>query len=297
MDPSHTSSIEIAKFYYYSHDMRLMRCTDCELWWVDSHLDSGTIQRHFERTYKDETYFAVRREPIFRQVSRIVCDRAPQNGSVLDVGGAKGHLMQMVHRERPDLDLTLTDLSVDSCHHVESALGFRAICTSVANLRFHLDTYDVVVCSDVLYLEPDVAASFDAIRLLVKPGGTLIVRGPNKAAWIQWAQYFTRQTKEAPGFNPEHVYVLTRPFLANVLAPDFTNIKFEAATPLSEHFPMLGPVNRVAANVISSLTGGRFMPIPSMITVAERRQPVAASPVREHEQSFGQQTAELHWQR
>src|SRR5437868_6180727 len=104
-------STKLGQYVYYSTLHGLRECRTCGLVYADARIDPSIVQHHFESTYKDEEYFRRLRAPIFRQLAALVDRHAPGSGRVLDIGGAKGHLMAEVQRRRPDLELTVNDLS------------------------------------------------------------------------------------------------------------------------------------------------------------------------------------------
>src|SRR5262245_18903031 len=59
-NPSRT----LGQFVYYSSLLHLLLCSRCGLIWMDAHIDPLVMDEHFERTYKDDTYFGVHREAI-----------------------------------------------------------------------------------------------------------------------------------------------------------------------------------------------------------------------------------------
>src|SRR2546422_4627682 len=122
---------EIGQYVYYSPLAKLRLCTRCGLAFSDVRLDAAVIRAHFESAYKDEPYFVTQRRRVFEQLARFIDRCAPSGGSVLDIGGAKGHLLDAVKRRRPDLRVTLTDVSESACQWARTHYGFRTICGSI----------------------------------------------------------------------------------------------------------------------------------------------------------------------
>lgn len=75
---------------------------------------------------------------------------------VLDIGGAKGHLLTALRVRRPDLRLVLNDLSEDACNYAAQNYGLNTVCGDVKALRMSSTRYDVIIMSDVIYYEPDI---------------------------------------------------------------------------------------------------------------------------------------------
>src|SRR5665213_3383537 len=78
------------QYVYFSTLIQLLECTRCGLVWANAHIDPTVIKEHFERTYKDDSYFRVARGPIFAHLAAVIDTAAPPDASVLDIGGARG---------------------------------------------------------------------------------------------------------------------------------------------------------------------------------------------------------------
>lgn len=213
----------VGQFVHYANCMRLRRCSHCDLLWVDRHLNRWVIADHFERTYKDDAYYRVRRAPMLGHLAGLVAEQAPEGGSVLDIGGATGHLLGMVAARRADLVLTLHDISERAAAAASSRFGVATITGPLTALR---GQWDVVVASDVLYYEPSLAAAWDRLAALVRPGGHLLLRVPNKRAVILAVAALERLLqpghrrqcqRRVRSFNPEHLYVFGRAWLQSRL--------------------------------------------------------------------------------
>lgn len=163
----------IGQFVYYSSLVNLLKCAHCGLIFTDARIDPKVISTHFEQTYKDEEYFLHRRHRIFEQIAQIADKVAPQRGRILDVGGAKGHLLATLKTRRPDLKFVLNDLSKDACDHAESKYGFQTILGSINELEQIISRFDVVVLSDVIYYEPELRRLWAVLPRLVSENGVL----------------------------------------------------------------------------------------------------------------------------
>jgi 2-polyprenyl-3-methyl-5-hydroxy-6-metoxy-1,4-benzoquinol methylase len=217
-------SIEfIGQFVYYSTMVNLQACTQCGLVFTDTRIDPNVISSHFEQAYKDEEYFLHRRRRIFEQISRLAASVAPRGGRILDVGGAKGHLLATLKRRRPDLDFILNDLSKEACDHAESKYGFQTILGGINELEQVPVRFDVIILSDVIYYEPDLRKVWAVLPGLISENGTIIIRVPNKLALIRSWQFMSRAISRLADkemqdnikfFNPEHLFVFCRSYLS-----------------------------------------------------------------------------------
>ncbi|HVP28627.1 MAG TPA: class I SAM-dependent methyltransferase [Myxococcota bacterium] len=275
------ASREIGQYVYYSTLFRLRRCAGCGLAYADARLDPEVVRGHFESAYKDDAYFCERRAAIFAHLAGLIDARARRGARVLDVGGAKGHLLDAVRRRRPDLALVLNDLSEAACEAASREFGLRTICGGLATLEALGESFDVVVMSDVLYYEPDLPAVWRLLPRLVAPGGSVLIRVPNRLAWIRVAEGLRRAWRRVGGgratrirfYNPEHLYSFSRGFLLERLrAIGFTDVRAWPSPLLSR-----GPSDlrvrtlHLAASWIHRATGR----VVSPAMVVEGRRPEA----------------------
>lgn len=200
------------QFVYYSTFCQLLACQRCGLIFSDRRIDSSVIQQHFESNYKNEAYFSDHRRAIFRHLVTLL-QHLPEGASVLDIGGAKGHFLEHLRASRPDLSLTLNDISIEACAAAK-AKGFETVLGGLPALEGLSVRYDAIVLSDVLYYEPEIARSW---RVLDKLSGSLVVfRIPWKLPLIWLAcqgQKFPSLHMDIRWFNPEHLYVLSPAYL------------------------------------------------------------------------------------
>lgn len=255
---------------YYSTLMRLRECS-CGLIWADADIDSKVISDHFEVAYKDEAYFA-RRGQIFDQLARLISKNTPQGGSVIDIGGGMGHLMDTTRSLRADLDVSVSDVSRESVDYCRKHFGIKS---SVSTLEGQHGRYSTAVLSDVLYYVRDMRAAWDVLSNIAD---TLIIRGPNKLEWIRAAQ---KNWKHDPmqshvkHFQQEHKFILSREYLEqrlDSLGFDVETIPTPALPP--DRLPadvarMASAAAHASAIALHKLTGK--IASPSMVTIARKR--------------------------
>lgn len=272
----------LGQYVYYSTLVKLKSCRQCGLVYSDTRIDSQVIQQHFEQAYKDETYFIERRCRIFDQLAGVVDAVASRRAKVLDIGGAKGHLLVSVRQSRPDLDLWLNDLSVDACHYAARQYGFQVIPGGITDIKERSMRFDVVIMSDVIYYEPELKVLWDTLGEIVSEGGAVVIRVPNKHVLIRVWQFANRlmqsDAKRAMQskirfFNPEHLYVLSRCYLVTRLK----GLGFKQVTTQPSQLLARGRKGtwrhlyyRLAVWV-RFLSGGRLTITPSVLVVARSR--------------------------
>lgn len=271
-DPDKT----LGQYIYYSTLVRLKTCGNCELIWADAAIDPSVLNAHFEAAYKDEGYFEAARADIFTHLAKVISNAAPMGGSVLDVGGGMGHLMHTLREMRMDLQVVVQDVSERSCEYAKDKFSLQTICGPMSELK-PSHQYDVVVFSDSLYYESELGAVWNLLSRIVKPKGSVIIRGPNKLHWIRLRQALRRMLSslatqdKVKHFNPEHKYVFSKRYLTNRLGRggfESKHIPSPALLPRSMLGRMVSRSSYVYALLMRKLFGAVVS--PSMVTVARR---------------------------
>ncbi len=274
------SVVKVGQYVYYSTLVVLYGCKTCGLVFSDTRIDADLIRQHFESAYKDEEYLGRKRAAILDHVAEVGDGLCPHGGRVIDIGGAHGHLLAALRRRRPDVDLTLCDMSTQACTHAESQYRLRTICATIPELVGLRDGFDLVLMIDVLYYEPEIQQSWKAIAHLAGQSGTVVMRLPNRLplikAWQQLARGFPRSDELQSSlrfFNPEHLYIFSTQYLrARLASLGFRSVEFLPS-------PLLSSRNRLrslssalfgGAHLISELTRRRLTITPSFLVVARR---------------------------
>jgi len=265
------------QYIYYSTLIRLRECERCGLIWADARIDPDIVRRHFERTYKDDEYFRIARKAIFEHLSSTIARLAPRGARVLDVGGARGDLMATLVARRPDLDATVHDISSIATASAAARFGFATLTGDVSVLVGHQQHYDVVVLSDVLYYEPNLTQVWQVLPRLLHPGGSLVLRLPNKALLIRlggiWTEIAHSRRKRLLQdrihfYNPEHIFLFRRRYLRRRLTDvGFARVRFMPSPPLATRHP-LGVAPVLLGKIISRASFLALTLTPSMLVTA-----------------------------
>ena len=243
----------LGQYVYYSSLLALQECSVCSLVYVDGRIDQILLQRHFETAYKEEGYFHKKRAAVFSQIASIVLKLAKKNARILDIGGAKGHLLNLISLRDRELELVLSDISQAACDYASKEFGLESFSGACYELPADIGRFDLVLVIDALYYEPDLSKFGKAISELVKDGGSVVFRIPNKLCWIKtWQSCLSllnvnidTQSK-VKFFNPEHLYVFSRPFLSYYLKTyGFTSIEFQPSRPLFSTNPFQNLLRRI----------------------------------------------------
>jgi ubiquinone/menaquinone biosynthesis C-methylase UbiE len=210
----------------------LRLCKECKLIYSDVLLNKEIIKNHFEVTYKDTNYFRIERFQIYLQIAKFIKKNAPAKSTVIDIGGAKGHLISIIKNLRPDIEVILNDLSKSACDYVREKYRFDSICCSLRDLKNHTENYDFAILADVLYYEPEINEAFNILQKLIRKG--LIIRIPNKLWLIKFALFIKKYLINNRSilidninyFNPEHIYIFHKKYLYKKLSKHgFSKIK------------------------------------------------------------------------
>lgn len=278
------SSKQIGQFIYYSTLANLKKCTRCGLIFSDTRIDSRVIQTHFEQAYKDEAYFQYRRYRIFDQISRLADSIAPRGGNILDIGGAKGHLLLRLKERRPDLTFVLNDLSKEACNHAASKYSFQTIQGGTTELEQIFYRFNVVILSDVMYYETELRKLLALLPRLVSDNGAIIIRVPNKLPLIRLYQFMRCALLPARNkamqdnikfFNPEHLYVFSRRYLLTRLKklgfPLITTLPSELL--LQDQHDLIRPLCYYLSKILAFISFGKIIITPSIIVIARKHAP------------------------
>jgi SAM-dependent methyltransferase len=272
---------QLGQYVYYSTLFRLMECGSCHLIWADAHLDPHVLRAHFEANYKSRDYFLHARLSIFRHLVKEIARVSPPHGSVLDFGGAQGDLMHLLKEHRPDISAVVHDVSESSLQHAAEQFALPTICGDLDSLASHYGRFHVVVLSDSLYYEPRIADFWRVLPRLLAPGGSIVLRVPNKLSLIRAHQRLSPLLRSARAprladnvqyFNPEHIYVLSRRYLTTRLArAGFASVRVVPSPPLRHSASMpqraVAGILFPAAQSISLLSGSRLVLTPSMLVI------------------------------
>lgn len=261
----------LGQYVYYSTLIKLKTCI-CGLVFSDASIDPEVLNCHFEETYKDENYFEDRRGDIFDHLAGVISAHIPTCGSVLDVGGGMGHLMNEIAKTRKGVTAVVQDVSAISTKYAKERFGLETITGHMSELDPDRQ-YDVVVFSDSLYYESNLKSVLNLLPMIVKPDGAVVIRVPNRLHLIRTAQRFRSGIHQdrVKYFNPEHKYILSRKYLTARLSKLGFKVK---AMPSPLLLPTKGigrAVNKLSyfgAVVVNKLFG--VIVSPAMILVARR---------------------------
>jgi len=272
----------LGQYVYYSTLIHLLECAKCSLIWSDAHIDPDIIDHHFEMAYKEEEYFHDQRSNIFKHIATVI-DRNTRNGaSVIDIGGAKGDMMSEVARLRPDLRITILDISNIATRWAGSHFGFETITGDIHILENSSNKYDVVVMSDVLYYEPQISKLWKILPYLIRENGFIVIRVPNKLLIIRLFQLirnmiYSRNLNNLQYnikfYNPEHIYLFRRRYLeSRLITLGFDSVKTIPSELLASSVPSIIRILYFKfASIINIFSWYKIVLTPSMLVIGTFR--------------------------
>ncbi len=174
----------------------------------------------------------------FSRVIRLIEERVPQKGHLLDVGCAGGFFVKVARDA--GWDAWGIEPSRHSCAYAEKELGVQVKQGILRDRLFPESSFDVITMWDVLEHVGDPTADLLEARRLLKPGGWLLINFPDYSS--MWAKllkrrwwflinvhiyYFTpstlsrmlRQTKASASSDQFHFQTLKLGYLAERLKP------------------------------------------------------------------------------
>jgi SAM-dependent methyltransferase len=163
---------------------RLVRCDSCGLIYLNPRPTAESISRVYQEAYfaDRDIQYPTSAEQIEREIEsrRVAIRRLTREtglaGHFLDVGCAAGFLVAAAERE--GWQAVGVDVSDWSTRFAREQLGLDARTGNLEDLDFEAP-FDLIVMSHVLEHLPDPLRTLKVIYEILKPGGLLLVRGPN----------------------------------------------------------------------------------------------------------------------
>ncbi|RYD03376.1 hypothetical protein N752_20180 [Desulforamulus aquiferis] len=102
---------------------------------------------------------------------------------ILDAGCGAGGTMEAMSKYGSVLGIDISDEMVEHCQKV----GLPASCHSIMELPFKNDTFDIILCLDVLEHLPDEIKALEELKRVVRPGGVIAISVP-AFSWL-WGKH------------------------------------------------------------------------------------------------------------
>jgi SAM-dependent methyltransferase len=105
-------------------------------------------------------------------------DSNPVEFKVLDAGCGTGGLIRRLERRHADWRWTGIDVEPLACELARTRCAAGIVEGSLAMLPFAANSFDAVVCSDVLYHLDDDASALQELARVLAPGGVVVINVP-----------------------------------------------------------------------------------------------------------------------
>jgi SAM-dependent methyltransferase len=220
----------------YQGRFRFVRCAECGLLYLNPRPTVAAIRRLYESHYAD-----LQLEPDppqnngFLRSARQLWHRLNANyteeivararGRILDVGCGPGKFL--VKLRAKGLEVWGQELN-RSLRPLHERLGLNVYYGPLRELGLPEDSFDTIILSQVLEHLPEPTAEMSEIRLLLRPGGTVLIYSPNGNGYLR-----TLFGRFWHGWHiPFHFHLMTphtMPRLAAAVGLEVTRL--ETATP------------------------------------------------------------------
>ena len=162
----------------------------------------------------------------YGRLGAVVGPLAPS--SVLDAGCGEGETLVRLD-SLPRQGTAAIDLSEQAIRHVRDRVPWvDASVANVANLPFDDDSFDLVLCLEVLEHLPEPGAALDELARVSR--GNVVVSVPHEP-WFRIGSLLRGKYVRALGNHPEHVNHWNRRTLPALLGSRFREIRLVGAFP------------------------------------------------------------------
>lgn len=146
----------------------------------------------FDDFFRDEVYRSLKTSLFNYRLRKLrIAKHVPASGRILDIGSGTAPVS-------PDLTRTVVaDLSEEAMRHV--AAESKSV-QSITAMTFNADSFDCILCSEVLEHVPDDLQALSELRRVLRPGGVLVVTVPfQKRYWAEDDEFVGHVRRYDPG--------------------------------------------------------------------------------------------------
>jgi 2-polyprenyl-3-methyl-5-hydroxy-6-metoxy-1,4-benzoquinol methylase len=125
---------------------------------------------------------------------------------ILDAGCGEGHLIEFLHKSKPNNDYYGADVTeVAIARAKERCPWANFSLNDLADLNFPDETFDVVICTEVLEHIFEYEKVVQQLKRVLKKGGLLIINFPHESLWTVGRFFLGRR----PIKVPDHVHAFS----------------------------------------------------------------------------------------
>jgi len=216
----------------------VVRCTRCELHYLNPRPTMEELARHYPRDYDPFTTALPDELPFFRRVSvryglRKRCravQRFKRGGRLLEIGCANGLFLDAMRREG-GWQVQGVEINELAARYARERLGLDVVTGELADAGFPDEAFDAVAMWDVLEHVHNPGETLREIYRVLKPDGVLILRLPLLDSWDR--RLFNRYWV---GWDaPRHLTTFSMRTLRRLLRQ--TGFHLEQASSISGSYP------------------------------------------------------------
>jgi len=145
------------------------------------------IEKGIENPFiKSEIWEEMENSTLFL-ISKYIYNVLNKSIKILDIGVGLGRILQKIKNTFPEKELELygIDISIDYLS-VAKTKGIEVSCSNIEDLPYKDNFFDIIICTDVLEHVIDLNLSIKEVKRVLKDGGYLFVRVPNKEDLSQY---------------------------------------------------------------------------------------------------------------
>ena len=159
--------------------IQVVRCVDCGFLFSAQTMTADELGRYYGETFGSERHLRGQRVNArvnFAVLRRLLDLRAI--GSLLDVGTGYGFLLHTL-RDRYGIDVRGVELSEQESAHAREQLTLDVRTAPLADAGFDPESFDAVICLEVIEHVLDPIAFVRELAAYVRPGGAVLIGTDN----------------------------------------------------------------------------------------------------------------------
>jgi 2-polyprenyl-3-methyl-5-hydroxy-6-metoxy-1,4-benzoquinol methylase len=167
---------------------RVVRCSDCDLVYVDPIPDVGELSLHYNQDYYAEWISSQRkkRERMWGRRLKSI-ENQITGGDILDVGCGDGLFLEMAQQN--GWGGYGTDVSAYATGFASKRIGQNVFCGEIWDAGFNEQSFDVITLWHVLEHTTSPMRTLQEVRKVLKPDGLLVLAVPNLNDRLMQAAY------------------------------------------------------------------------------------------------------------
>lgn len=186
----------LGTFHFQQQVLGVAECAECGLVYVSPRLTDQAMEAYFQ-IYTDVSSariiarWRVNRQPHVEHDLGWLKLLLPGGGKVLDVGSGYGFFLEQARAL--GYETVGVELSCPACEHACRQLGLEVRLGRLEELGLAPETFDAVVCSDVLDYLSDPLGELLQMERVLRRGGFLLVRVLNRIHYARLWQAIVRR--------------------------------------------------------------------------------------------------------